>query len=105
MVLLCLVMALPVIHIIAKSLSSKSAVVGGRVLFWPVELNFANYQSLFANGTLPHAFMVTVFITIVGTALNIFFTTMMAYPLAKRDLRGRSIIMYLVVFTMVFSAQ
>lgn len=104
MVLLCLVMALPVLHIIAKSFSSKSAVVNGLVMLWPVDLNFDNYQSLFNSGTLPRSFMITVCVTIVGTALNLFFTAMMAYPLAKQDLRGRSIIMYLVVFTMVFSA-
>jgi putative aldouronate transport system permease protein len=44
----------------------------------------------------------TIFITLVGTLVNILLTALMAYPLARRDLPWRSPILFLVTFTMLF---
>jgi putative aldouronate transport system permease protein len=47
--------------------------------------------------------MVTLFITVVGTAVNMILTTLMAYPLSRRTLPGRSFFLLLIVLTMLFS--
>jgi len=45
----------------------------------------------------------TILVTAVGTLVQLAFTVTMAYPLAKKTLRGRQVILSLVVFAMVFS--
>lgn len=45
----------------------------------------------------------TIFVTVVGTALNIFLLCITAYPLSKRNLKGRNVIMALITFTMFFN--
>jgi putative aldouronate transport system permease protein len=44
----------------------------------------------------------TIFYTVVGTVINLFLTTLAAYPLSRRDLPGRNIFMFLITFTMFF---
>lgn len=46
---------------------------------------------------------VSIFITVVGTAVQLFFTFTMAYPLAKRHVKGRNLLLNLVIFSMLFS--
>jgi putative aldouronate transport system permease protein len=45
---------------------------------------------------------VTVYITVLGTAINMFLSVLMAYPLSKDDLPGRKVLMNFVIFTMLF---
>jgi multiple sugar transport system permease protein/putative aldouronate transport system permease protein len=45
----------------------------------------------------------TIFYTVAGTAINIFMTMLAAYPLARKDLAGRKLIMFLFTFTMIFN--
>lgn len=47
--------------------------------------------------------MVSIYITVVGTLVQLILTSLMAYSLAHKQLPGRSIIMLMVLFTMVFS--
>ena len=46
LVILGLLCLLPLLHVLALSLSSKNAAVAGRVGFWPVEFTFASYEYL-----------------------------------------------------------
>jgi putative aldouronate transport system permease protein len=47
--------------------------------------------------------MNSVIITVMGTTLNMTLTTLMAYPLSKRNLPGRKVILLMIIFTMLFS--
>lgn len=102
--LLSLSMLLPFLHIIAGSFSSGIAIMQGRVTVWPVDFTFDNYQAVLLDKEIWRSFGVTVYITVFGTLLNLIFTSLMAYGLSKRDLKGRKIIIFLVVFSMIFSA-
>ncbi|GJM71648.1 hypothetical protein HMSSN036_38640 [Paenibacillus macerans] len=44
----------------------------------------------------------SIYVTLVGTIVNLFFTVTMAYPMARRNLMGRNLILNLVIFTMLF---
>ncbi|MGG1553018.1 carbohydrate ABC transporter permease [Paenibacillus ferrarius] len=92
----------PFINIIAVSLSGSRAISAGEVLLWPVEFNIAAYRNLIEDGQLIVAMKNTVLITGVGTLLNMVFTTLAAYPLSKPGLRGRSVMLQAVLFTMLF---
>nr|WP_284646691.1 carbohydrate ABC transporter permease [Paenibacillus chinjuensis] len=97
-----LAMLLPFLHIFAGSLSSGTAISQGKVSILPVDVTFINYEAVLQNGAIWKSFGVTVFLTVVGTAFNLLITSLMAYGLSKNELKGRSLILLLVVFTMIF---
>ena len=70
---------------------------------WPIEFNLDAYHNLIRDGQLIIAMKNTLLITFVGTALNMAFTIMAAYPLSKSRLKGRNIMLMAILFTMLFS--
>ncbi|MDR6881273.1 carbohydrate ABC transporter permease [Bacillus sp. 3255] len=97
-----LAMILPFIYIFAGSFSSGHAISAGKVLLWPVEWTLENYKAVTNNKALWRAFGVTLLLTTVGTFINLVFTSLMAYGLARNDLRGRKFILLFIVFSMIF---
>ena len=100
MALSCL---LPFVNQFAISLSSKGAVAGGRVLFWPVELSTHSYQFAFFGGRFMAAFWVAVQRLFLGVAVNLSLIALTAYPLSKtrEQFAGRNIYMGFFVLTMI----
>lgn len=103
MTLLLLAVVYPLIYMLSASFSSPGAVSTGRVVLWPVEPTLRGYAAVFSYKPVFIGYRNTLFYTTVGTALNVAVTLMAAYPLARRDLVGRGILMKLFTFTMVFS--
>lgn len=97
-----LLMLVPFLHILAGSFSSGTALAQGRVSVLPAEFTLVNYAAVLKNASIWQSFGVTVFITVVGTTLNLLFTSLMAYGLVRPDLKGRTFIILLVLFTMIF---
>ncbi|MGY4762323.1 carbohydrate ABC transporter permease [Paenibacillus caseinilyticus] len=93
----------PFVHILAQSFSSYRAIISGDVAFWPVEWTTEAYVKVFHDPGFVRSFAVSVQRTLAGTALSVVLTCMLAYPLSRAYIRGRSAIMFLIVFTMLFS--
>lgn len=104
LILFSLLMLLPFIHVVAQSFSSSNAIDRGDVLFWPIEYTLDNYQYVFQDSTIWRAFGVTIFITVVGTLFNLIATASLAYPLSRQEFAGRKFFLFMVLFTMIFSA-
>ena len=102
--LLSLTCIIPFIHIAAKSISSNTAVLSRQVLLWPKGLNFEAYGSIFRDGQLTHSMIYTIWMTRLFTAIGMVITILAAYPLARRELKGRTVIAFVIMFTMYFSA-
>ena len=102
-ILISLSCLLPFINVLAISLSSKSAILRGAVTFWPVEATFTAYKAIFADPAMIRSLFFTVGITVAYTVLAMVLTVLLAYPLAKKRLRGRKIFNFLALFTMYFS--
>ena len=102
--LLSLTCVIPFIHIAAKSISSNTAVLSKQVLLWPKGLNFEAYVSIFRDGQLTHSMIYTIWMTLLFTAIGMVITILAAYPLARRELKGRTVIAFIIMFTMYFSA-
>ncbi len=102
--LLSLTCIIPFLHIAAKSISSNTAVMSKRVYLLPKGLNFEAYVSIFKDGQLTHSMIYTVWMTFLFTAVGMVVTTLAAYPLARRELKGRAGIAFILMFTMYFSA-
>ncbi|WP_028549422.1 carbohydrate ABC transporter permease [Paenibacillus sp. UNC451MF] len=97
-----LVCVLPFLYVLAVSLTSPHEVAKGGILLFPKEWSFAAYRYIFSTNTLVKSMLVSIYITVVGTFINLLFTVLMAYPLSKRHLEGRRIIILGVLFTMLF---
>lgn len=93
----------PFFNSVANAFSSNAAIQTGKVVLWPIGFQLDAIKATLHNGSIIRAFWVTVFITVVGTALNMLFTVMTAYPLSRRDLWGRKFYMNFLLVTMLFS--
>ncbi|GIP36653.1 carbohydrate ABC transporter permease [Paenibacillus sp. J2TS4] len=102
--LLSLSMLYPFLYVLAGSFSSGQAISQGRVTVFPIDSTLANYTAVLSNPGIWRSFGVTLFITAAGTLVNLLLTALMAYGLSHRELKGRSLILILVLFTMIFQA-
>ncbi len=94
----------PLLYVVSVSLTPYEDVMrNGGFMIVPENITFAAYKLFFADSLLMNAYKVTLFVTVVGTAVNLLLTTLMAYPLSKRYLPGRTWVLMLVVFTMLFN--
>jgi putative aldouronate transport system permease protein len=102
--LVVLSVVFPLLYVVSVSLTPYSEVLknGGFVVF-PRSITFESYAAFLNDSLIPRAFGVTFFITIVGTALNLILTAWMAYPLSKPYLPGRTLLLFLVAFTLLFN--
>ena len=102
--LLSLTCIVPFIHIAAKSISSNTAVMSKSVYLLPKGINVDAYASIFRDGQLTHSMLYTIWMTFLFTLIGMIITILAAYPLARRELKGRSVIAFILMFTMYFSA-
>ncbi len=93
----------PLIFIFSSSFSSVDAVVTGKVKLLPVDFSLDGYKAVFKSPKIWTGYLNSFIYTIVGTAINIFVTLLAAYPLSRKDLKGRNAIMMFFTFTMIFS--
>ncbi len=102
LVIVALLCLLPFLHVMAMSLSSNGAVISQRVLFWPVELSFDGYRMVIADASMMRSLLLTVIVTVAFTVLGMILTVFAAYPLTKKELKGRGAIAFMFMFTMYF---
>ena len=98
-----IVILVPLIYVLSSSFSSPEAVGNGRVFLWPVDFSLKGYEAVFTTPKVWLGFRNSVFYTVAGTTINIAVTMLAAYPLSRRDLRGRGFVTALFTFTMLFS--
>lgn len=101
--LFALVTLFPIYYVLVMSATPIEVVLekGGFVIF-PTEITWEGYKAIFESPVILQALKVTVFVTVVGTALNLIVTTLLAYPLSKKQLPGRNVFLFFIVFTMLF---
>ncbi|ALS26554.1 ABC transporter permease [Paenibacillus sp. 32O-W] len=94
----------PLLYVLSVSLTPYAEVLknGGYVLF-PKEITFNAYEKLLSNSAIPRAFQITIFVTVVGTAINLTLTALLAYPLSRKGMPGRRLFLFMVVFTLLFN--
>jgi putative aldouronate transport system permease protein len=94
---------LPFIYIIASSITAPEELIKKGFTLFPSKFSLIGYKYIFSTNIIISSLYVSIFITVVGTLANLFFTALMAYPLAQRELMGIKLFMKLVVFSMLFS--
>jgi len=98
-----LIALIPVLAVVSASITPYSEVLrhGGIVLI-PRRFTLEAYRQLWNYPYMLNAFKVTVYITVVGTLLNLLLTSLMAYPLSRTYLPGRKAILAVLIITMYF---
>lgn len=102
LIIVALSCLLPLLHLLAISLSDKAAANGNLVTFLPVNFTVDAYTKTFKNSTFLSSIWISVKRTVIGTSLSMFLITTAGYALSK-EFKGRNFFMWFFIFTMLFS--
>lgn len=101
MAILCL---LPFLLLIISSFTDNDAIVRNGYSLFPEKWSLAAYEYLFdRSNQILSAYGITVLVTLLGTCGNLILTTLLAYPLSRKDMPGRAVFTFIVFFTILFN--
>ncbi|SHE11532.1 Inner membrane ABC transporter permease protein ycjP [Chlamydia abortus] len=100
---LCLLVIIPFWYMLAVSLSPVSESVGGRFYLFPKEFTLEAYRYLFSTNQFVNSLGNSIYLTALGTVVNLIVSITLAYAISRKTLPGRKIMLLLMLFTMVFS--
>ncbi|KHF40527.1 carbohydrate ABC transporter permease [Halalkalibacter okhensis] len=105
LILMALLCILPLVHILAVSLSGSAAAAANIVTFWPIDFTIDAYERTIGNDNFIRSFMISVLRVVLGTAISMGAMLCAAYSLAKYDeeFKGRKLYVWFFVFTMIFN--
>jgi len=92
----------PFLLVVLSSLTEEVSLLKNGYSLFPKRASLSAYQAIFQTATIPKAYAVTLFITVVGTALSLLVTSLTAYSLSGRRLYYRGAIAFYFYFTMLF---
>jgi putative aldouronate transport system permease protein len=93
----------PLLYVLLASFTPYKDVLKGSLFIIPSAFTITGYHYIFNATNIFASFRTTLFITVVGTTLSMFVSTLLAFPLSNKELPGRGLILKLLVFTMYFS--
>ena len=104
LLILCVGCLLPMVHVLAVSLSDKSLADGGMVVLLPLKINLDSYQYILRTNEFFNGFRISVLRVVLGLAINMVLVVLAAYPLSKEAaaFKGRTPIVWYFVVTMLF---
>ncbi|GAB2597484.1 carbohydrate ABC transporter permease [Pseudactinotalea suaedae] len=104
LIVLCAAVILPFVGIISTSLADRAQVTasGGFVLL-PTNVSLDSYRTIFAGGVVSRALMVSLGVTIVGTAVSLAVSTLFAYALSRQGSFGQKPMLMLLLLSLLFS--
>lgn len=104
MILVTITAVLPFILVFLSSITEENTLVLNGYSFFPEKLSLYAYEYIIMKGKkIFRAYAVTVFVTAAGTSVNVLMSAMLAYPLSLKDLPGRRIFTFYVVFSLLFN--
>ena len=104
MVIVTIIALLPFVLVFMSSITEESTLVINGYSFFPEKLSFYAYEYIIANGKeIFRAYGVTIFVTAVGTTINIILSSMLAYPLSLQKLPHRQFFTWFVLLTLLFN--
>ena len=102
--LLACVMIIPFLLILGVSFSNEEDIMLNGYKLIPEHFDLSAYKYVLQNPTqILQAYKITIIFSVVGTAITVFFTALIAYPLSRKDMAGRDIINTMLLITMLFS--
>ena len=104
MIIITLIIVLPFVLVLTSSLTDENVLIRNGYSFFPEEFSLYAYQYIIRQGEkILRAYMITILVTVIGTAGNIALSALLAYPLSVKTLPHRNAITFFVFFTMLFN--
>lgn len=103
-VIICAICLLPMLNLLARSLSSTEYLIRHEVYLLPKGFNLDAYVNIFKDLKYVKSFFWTVLLTAICTVVSLVMTTLCAYPLIFGNLKGKGIINIIITITMFFNA-
>ncbi|WP_438444066.1 carbohydrate ABC transporter permease [Gorillibacterium sp. sgz5001074] len=100
---IAVVVFLPLFHVLMASFTTAEELARKPFILIPAEFTLSAYRYVMSTDTIFRAMTVSVGVTVIGTLTSMVLTCLMAYGLTRRDMDGRKVIMFLVVFTLLFN--
>ncbi len=104
LILLMFVTLYPVINTVAYSLNDGTDALKAGIGLWPRVFSFKSYQSILSDPAVYQAAWISASKTVIITLLNLFWTSMLAYTLARKEYVLRKVITTVMVLTMYINA-
>lgn len=101
--LVAILFLLPLLNVLSCSFSDADKVVAGEVGLLPIGFSLDGYKQVFANDSLMRGFLNTLFYTFVGTIIQVSLQMLCAYPLSRKDFKGRKFLNIFLTLTMFIS--
>lgn len=93
---------LPFVYVFFVSFMPYTEYTADPLKVIPSKFTLTAYKQIIDYRLIRSAYGVTIFITVIGTALSVFLLVISAYPLSKKKLKGHKLFMGLIMFTMFF---
>ncbi len=104
LILMVLIVVLPFLLLFMSSITAEKVLVADGYSFFPKEFSLESYSYIFKSGdSILKSYGVSILVTAIGTIVHVILASMMAYPLALKNLPGRKILTFFVFFTMLFN--
>lgn len=104
LVLIIIIVGYPVIYVISSSFSSAVAIQAGRVLLWPVKFTLDGYKFVLQYRQVWIGYRNTLFYTVAGVLLSLFFKIVVAYPISRPRFHAKGFYTKLLIVTMLVNA-
>jgi len=104
MLLIMFITLYPFWNTIAVSFNAAADTTRGGITFRPRVFTLQNYRAVFTSGTIYHAFFISVARTIIQTVTGVFFTSMLAFTLSRKDYVFRRAFTLILVLSMYINA-
>ena len=102
--LFALMALLPFILLVVASFTDNAWATANGFSFFPKELSTEAYSYIAAQwDTIGRAYLMTIVVTVVGTASSILVTTLFAYAISQKEVPGMKVLSFMLVFTMLFN--
>jgi ABC-type glycerol-3-phosphate transport system permease component len=98
-----LIVAIPLIYVVACSFSDTLAILQGRVFLWPVDFSLKSYMAVFNYTLLRSGFVNSIFYAAGSAVVSVSLIFLAGYPMSRKDLPGRKVMTIFFVITMYFS--
>ncbi|MFV0528463.1 MAG: carbohydrate ABC transporter permease [Lachnospiraceae bacterium] len=102
-VFMALITIYPLYNVIVLSFSNTQAVAKHTPYLLPYVFDLTGFKTILQDKVFLNSLLVSIFVTVVGVTINVFFSLIAGYVLSRRYLLGRNILMTLILFTMLFS--
>ena len=104
MVIICFLMLYPIFFVLGRSFMSEVERAVRPLALIPKDISLTAYEFIFMRGSyIANAYKITIIRTVVGSLSSLFFSTLFAYVLSRREYPLKTPLTLMVIFTMWFN--